>query len=73
MKNWMIVIAIADEADDIMNKISQIPGVASVLPPIPLGPDDLVFRVAGPDDLPTKLGNIIPVRRIFPDSDIELI
>lgn len=73
MKNWMVVVPASCGADDIKTMISQTPGVTSVLPPIPLEPDELVFRVTGPDDLPTKLDKRISTRRVFPDSDIELI
>lgn len=73
MKNWMVVVPATSDADDIKSRIAGTPGVTSVLPPIPLESDEIVFRVVGPDDLPTKLDKSIPTRRVFPDSEIELI
>lgn len=42
-------------------------------PPIPLDDDEWVFFAAGPRDLPSRLAEFdAPVRKVSPDSDLEL-
>lgn len=40
--------------------------------PIPLGADEQALEVEGPDDLPRRLEKHPGIRKVSPDSDVEL-
>jgi hypothetical protein len=65
---WLITTPKESDLEDLRHAIAAHGGAVGDDPPIPLGADEQVVEVDGPDDLPARLGDHPAVLKISPDT-----
>jgi len=73
LKRWLITMSRDHQDLELLrNAVEAGGGAVSDSLPIPLDRDEQVVEVEGPDDLPEKLKRHPAVRKMSPDSEVEL-
>ncbi len=72
MRRWLITTAFDEDLSELRRSVEAEGGAVSDEPPIPLDRGEQVVEAEGPDDLPEKLRSHPAVRKVSPDSEIEL-
>jgi hypothetical protein len=72
LKRWLITTSRDEDLVKLRKDVEASGGALSDEPPTPLDPDEQAVEVEGPDDLPEKLKSHPAVRKMSPDSDLEL-
>lgn len=72
MKRWLLTTARHEDLRKLRAEIAAHGAAMSDAPPIPLGQDEQALAVEGPDDLPARLERHPAVRKVSPDSEVEL-
>lgn len=72
MRRWLLTTALDEDLGKLRSEIAAHGAAMSDTPPVPLGQDEQALAVEGPDDLPARLEENPAVRKVSPDSDVEL-
>ena len=72
MKSWLITTSWRQDLTALRHDVAAEGGRLSESPPVPLEPGEQVLEAVGPDDLPSKLESYASVRKVSPNSEIDL-
>ncbi len=72
MKRWLITTSQDGDLDQLRKDVADYGGTVADEPAIPLDRGEQVVEAEGPDDLPERLHGQRDVRKVSPDSDIDL-
>lgn len=72
MRKWLVTTSSEQDLDALRRDVAAEGGSVIDSPPVPLDPEEQVLEVDGPDDLPSKLERYPSVRKVSPNSEIDL-
>jgi hypothetical protein len=69
--NWLITVGANADLGELSRRLAELgcKGLEN-LTPVPLGPNEQVIQVSGPEDLPERAKRIPGVRKISPSSEM---
>jgi hypothetical protein len=72
MKRWLVITSSDEQLGNIRHALTEHGARLVNEPPIPLEPDEQVIKAEGPEDLPSVLEGHPSIRKVSPDSEIQL-
>ena len=73
MKRWLITTRENEDLDVLGAAVAETGGRLTGASPVPLDRGEQVVEAEGPDDLPQTLESHPAVRKVSPDSPLELL
>jgi hypothetical protein len=69
---FLVTTSQEESLEELKNELAVHGGEMAANAPVPLDEGDQVLEVEGPDDLPQKIEGLASVKKVSPDSEIDL-